>query len=104
MKKRRRSKEETAQTKDLKEIREGVIAGQALSGQPDVTSGDEITGADTTVFPTYINEEGEVTHGGPRTTVDEDVTPNGRANEFDLIGEVKTLRPKRLRKRSKKKR
>ncbi len=48
----------------------------------DYNAGDEaISGAETTAFPTYIDEKGRVKHSGPRTTIGQKEPPGTRTLE-----------------------
>lgn len=75
-KKKKRSEEEIKkQLQELEKGEENAVSGLGSVSDVDPTSGNEVSSADTSAFPSYLTKEGNVKHGGPRRTVGEQVTP-----------------------------
>lgn len=60
---------------NLEPFREGEEVSEDVP-PGDFTSGDDPLAGGDTAYPIYIDKKGNVKHGGPRTTVEEKVTPN----------------------------
>ena len=95
--KRQKNKDKTA--KKFKEFREGMEGAEvnAICSEGDFTSGDVISGADTTAFPTYIDKKGQVKHGA-RHIVAEKIPPG-----VDEAGADIRKMPKRVKLKATKK-
>ncbi|RJQ26346.1 hypothetical protein C4577_03775 [Candidatus Parcubacteria bacterium] len=62
----------TTQSEENKEKIEGSIAGSVWSDTTDLASEDDIDATDTTAFPTYVDEDGNLNYGR-RTIVGENI-------------------------------